>query len=255
MSEVWNASCRTHTAKLVLLALADNANDSGWCWPSITHLATKCSLSRRGVIDQVKALEVDGHLSRVKNEGNVTRYCLHPVKPAHPCKTFTGEQETPPPVQVLHRSGAGDAPPPVQEMHATGAGDAPTRAGGSPEPSITVNEPTREATPPMPAGVAGPEWDTPTEAQVLQSAANQMIPENVAELFYSDMEAAGWVDAKQRPVRSWQHALKSFSSRYASNEAERKDRESKRGRGGSGPLVPADTSQDLPAGHSSKGAW
>jgi len=35
---------------LLLLALADNANDEGRCWPSMTHLAQKTRLSRRQVI-------------------------------------------------------------------------------------------------------------------------------------------------------------------------------------------------------------
>lgn len=35
--------------KLVLLVLADNANDKGFCWPSIRNIARRASVSERTV--------------------------------------------------------------------------------------------------------------------------------------------------------------------------------------------------------------
>jgi len=48
--------------KLVLLKLADNANDSGLCWPSYQHIADQCEIGRRTVIRHIKALETSGLL-------------------------------------------------------------------------------------------------------------------------------------------------------------------------------------------------
>ncbi|PKG80050.1 hypothetical protein CXF80_18055 [Shewanella sp. Actino-trap-3] len=42
--------------KLVLLKLADNANDQGECWPSYNYIAEQCEMSRRSVMDHVKNL-------------------------------------------------------------------------------------------------------------------------------------------------------------------------------------------------------
>lgn len=52
--------------KLVLLKLADNASDLGECWPSHQHIADQCEISKRSVIEHIKAL-VDMKLLRVEN--------------------------------------------------------------------------------------------------------------------------------------------------------------------------------------------
>lgn len=52
--------------KLVLLKLADNASDFGECWPSHQHIADQCEISKRSVIEHIKAL-VEMNLLRVEN--------------------------------------------------------------------------------------------------------------------------------------------------------------------------------------------
>ncbi|MDE1465649.1 helix-turn-helix domain-containing protein [Spartinivicinus poritis] len=42
--------------KIVLLALADNANDQGYCWPAMDTIAEKTSLSRSTVKRHIKSL-------------------------------------------------------------------------------------------------------------------------------------------------------------------------------------------------------
>ncbi|MHA1597515.1 MAG: helix-turn-helix domain-containing protein [Alphaproteobacteria bacterium] len=53
------------TPKLVLVTLADFSNDSGECWPRISLIARKCSLSARSVRDQTKLLEAKGKIEIV----------------------------------------------------------------------------------------------------------------------------------------------------------------------------------------------
>lgn len=48
--------------KLVLIKLADNANDKGECFPSIAYIADQCEISERSVQNHIKQLEVDGLL-------------------------------------------------------------------------------------------------------------------------------------------------------------------------------------------------
>ncbi len=49
--------------KLVLMALADEADDRGFCFPSHRHLANKCSISERSVRRMIALLAADHHLS------------------------------------------------------------------------------------------------------------------------------------------------------------------------------------------------
>ncbi|EON4468045.1 helix-turn-helix domain-containing protein, partial [Escherichia coli] len=50
--------------KLVLIKLADNANDNGECWPSYQHVADQCEVSRSTVKSHIRALEEMGLLKR-----------------------------------------------------------------------------------------------------------------------------------------------------------------------------------------------
>lgn len=48
--------------KLILIKLADNANDKGECFPSVSYIAEQCEISERSVQNHIKQLEVDGLL-------------------------------------------------------------------------------------------------------------------------------------------------------------------------------------------------
>lgn len=54
--------------KLVLLALADCANDEGACWPGIKSLCNKTGKSERSLQGAIKALCEEGHLSRLERD-------------------------------------------------------------------------------------------------------------------------------------------------------------------------------------------
>jgi len=51
------------TPKIVLLALADEANDDGYTFPSVTYLARKCSLGDRTVQRVLRRLTSDRYVS------------------------------------------------------------------------------------------------------------------------------------------------------------------------------------------------
>ena len=55
--------------KLVLLALADWANDDGYCWPSIPKLCFKTRASERTVQSIIKRLVDAGHVTRQERPG------------------------------------------------------------------------------------------------------------------------------------------------------------------------------------------
>lgn len=74
MNAVWSEPTTSGSKRLILLALADNANDEGCCWPSLETIARKCNLSRRYVIDVIGELERDGLLVKTIRPGTSTMY-------------------------------------------------------------------------------------------------------------------------------------------------------------------------------------
>lgn len=77
MSLVWSLDL-PDSQKIVLLALADCANDEGHCWPSMATLAKKCSKGERTVQGVIKQLCDAGHITRKENPGKGCNYYLHP---------------------------------------------------------------------------------------------------------------------------------------------------------------------------------
>jgi hypothetical protein len=66
--------------KLVLVALADNANDTGYCWPNQETVAAKASISERNCRVNLHALVADDWITVVKvgnGRGNSSQYLLN----------------------------------------------------------------------------------------------------------------------------------------------------------------------------------
>lgn len=100
--------------KLVLLKLADNANDQGECWPSYQHIADQCEIGRSTVKSHVRALEEMGMLRREyrrngdQNQSNLFHLRLDEKEYKQPSKSGAGAapgQELPPEsVTLLNQS-------------------------------------------------------------------------------------------------------------------------------------------------------
>lgn len=69
MSKVWDSSQQKGSALLMLLALADFANEDGYCWPSIGTLAHKSRMSERETQRIIKKLEQDCEIYVQRNAG------------------------------------------------------------------------------------------------------------------------------------------------------------------------------------------
>jgi hypothetical protein len=105
MTAVWDREDLSSTQKLVLLALADWANDEGLCWPSIERVAKKSSLKKRAVQLAIRSLEEMQFIRREEVIGKGNRYWIQiPVHQMHPCIKDT------PPVHEMHETRALDAP-------------------------------------------------------------------------------------------------------------------------------------------------
>jgi hypothetical protein len=62
MTQVWDQSQHKGSELLLLLAIADNANDQGVAYPSVRTLAKKTRLSRRSVQYLINKVEQSGEL-------------------------------------------------------------------------------------------------------------------------------------------------------------------------------------------------
>ena len=96
MTAVWEIAL-PDSEKIVLLALADAANDEGHCWPSIATIARKASKSVRTVQIVIQRLIAGGHLTRKEHAGRGCEYWVHPRRDCTPAGTAPpkGVQETP----------------------------------------------------------------------------------------------------------------------------------------------------------------
>jgi len=85
------------TDKLVLLALADWANEDGACWPSIKRLCLKSGIKERALQMAIKRLCDEGHLSRTENSGKGVNYIVHPRIKCTPADIAPPHETTPTP--------------------------------------------------------------------------------------------------------------------------------------------------------------
>lgn len=100
--------------KLVLIKLADNANDEGECWPSYQHIADQCEVSRSTVKSHIRALEDMGLLKReFRRKGELNQSNVFYL-------TLDNAQQIPP-----ESGGAGDDRGGAGDDLGGGAGDDP----------------------------------------------------------------------------------------------------------------------------------
>ncbi|RME58370.1 helix-turn-helix domain-containing protein [Candidatus Parcubacteria bacterium] len=62
-------STTSGTKKLVLLALADEADDWGYCYPSIPYIARRCNVSERTVYRAIDDLIANGDVRQIRSGG------------------------------------------------------------------------------------------------------------------------------------------------------------------------------------------
>lgn len=109
MTACWSLQMRP-SPKAVLVSLADNANDDGYCWPSIERISERTCLSRRAVIDAIGWLERAGAVVANRDNGRHTTYVVtpdsfDPLFTEKPLRSVTRDEKTSAnaaPVQELH---------------------------------------------------------------------------------------------------------------------------------------------------------
>jgi Helix-turn-helix domain len=122
MTQVWGLADLSSTQKLVLLSLADNANDHGECYPSIANVAARTCLHERTVQTTIRTLAQMGYVRIVPRPGTSTLYRLSTTPGAAPPPGPTPPRRSATPGMAQDHPGV--APPPAQD-HPGGGGEPP----------------------------------------------------------------------------------------------------------------------------------
>lgn len=142
-----SAPVEDSTQTLVLLCLADWANDAGLCWPSIDSIARRARCSESTARRTIRALEKAGLVIREASTGRSTnRYRI--ITNPNPV-TVTGSAVPSPsypqasnPVRMTPGQIDGVADSTLAPVTANpGVGDTPTLAPVTPEPSLNPHDP------------------------------------------------------------------------------------------------------------------
>lgn len=191
------------TRKFVLIALADNANDAGYCWPSISTICERTSLGKTAVIESIRWLEDEGYLVANRENGRKTTYTVA-IKA---CSTDeqTGSPDGPVPGdnQSARRTGAPDEPVRDTDRSAkqTGSPDGPNRFASRTGPvrqadtnrHITVKNQKKKARNapdpiPPPDGVPAQLW---SDYLAIRKAKNAVMTETALAGLRREGEKAG----------------------------------------------------------------
>lgn len=90
MAHVWRTFRGDPTEKLVLLSLADQANNDGWCWPSQAYTAERCMISDRQLRNWIVRLADAGLIEVHSRPGKSNMYrVLTPEADFHPPRKST----------------------------------------------------------------------------------------------------------------------------------------------------------------------
>jgi len=196
MNAVWDLDL-PHTAKIVLLRLADHADRHGHCWPGLPSLARSCGMNYRTVRRQLQHLESGGYVVIRRSGGVVNRYELNLATRGTESGVDPGHNALTP--------GAESPGYPGQSALGPGAHNPPNHQ----EPSI---EPPKNRT---------VRFAPPTEEEAKLHAAKIGLPDTEVTRFMNHYGSNGWMVGKNK-MKDWHCALVNWrenwrNGRYASN--------------------------------------
>ncbi len=77
MNRIWDRSTQTGTPLVILLALADRADEDGICWPGVDWIAQRARLQPRQARNVLRALEESGEIRTINRKGGRYRTNLY----------------------------------------------------------------------------------------------------------------------------------------------------------------------------------
>lgn len=222
--------------RLVLLTLADFANEHGICWPSVRTLSDRTRLTTRGVQKAVRKLEAAG-LLKIRTGGinaqTGDRYANTYTLVDEQCSP-TPERSSPTPE---HRSSMNtETPPPEYRSGGWVNTETPPPEYRSPQSSYNPHK--------QPSGSRGtPAQAKPENLKEVESYAEDLsIPAFEASKFFDHFTANGWRQAGGNAIKDWRAALRNWGRRVPGFGK-------KRGEGGAGAAAPLPFNPNMPNAH------
>lgn len=133
----------TSGQKLLLICLANYANDKGECWPSISSLAAQADVTPRHVSGMIHDLAKLGYVTVREQSGKSNSYTLRIGQPTNPSSGVPTKQSSPLNPDSPLNPSSGDPRTPVHPPtnHSSGV---PTNHSSSKPSYRTVIEPSSE---------------------------------------------------------------------------------------------------------------
>lgn len=200
-SRVWETSKQDSTALLLLLALADCANDWGHCFPGRQFLAKYARCDIATVSRLIAKLEQDGELYAIRQKGRGTHYVILCGLPA---------EETQIRQRKLHKfyGGSDQTQLPSSDHRVTTSSDLSTTTGSDLTKGKTVRDPSIEPSKEPPV-TPQPPADTPSVENIYtlyEHVLGMMINSSREAELLADIESAyplDWIkDAMEESVRN-----------------------------------------------------
>ena len=180
--DAFNAEVGNAGRKLVLIKLADNANDKGLCWPSYQYVADQCEMGVRTVIRHIAVLVDMGLVSKSAriNDNRQTSnvYHIHPDITRSTAAEVVAKPSIAEPTDTPDR-GAKSTPGGVPDWHPGGVTVAPRGVPNWHTESPTLNHKGNHREPAKKAHQMPKDFElTDVRRQKLIDIAPHLAPEN-----------------------------------------------------------------------------
>ena len=183
LGHVWDLNLPDHATKLVLLRLADSANDeTGECWPSLKHIQDKCNIKSKNTIRRaLEVLEQLGlvvvikrKLSSSQNTSNL--YRLNIKKILNPGNKFGSSNS--------ELGGGSNSEPRGSNSELGGGSNSEPRTNNSFEPINEFNNP-------LPPKGESAHADEHVSEKIKKSAKPKLEYQAIVDLFNRENEETG----------------------------------------------------------------
>jgi DNA-binding MarR family transcriptional regulator len=201
------------TKRLIMLSLADHANDEGLCYPSISRLCQRTGLKERAVQKNIKELIAEGYIHRDMNKGKSgsNLYVLTPAPNAPPHEMHPARY----------------APHPRTKCTPTPAPDAPEPSGNHQEPSGIDNAGANAAEnppdPPKPKKARLPEDWTPSDDDIEYALSQKLTHDEIEEIandfhaYWTDRTDAGGRKSERGWKQTWRNRVRDQAPKFIRN--------------------------------------
>ncbi|ABF63527.1 hypothetical protein TM1040_0794 [Ruegeria sp. TM1040] len=214
MSAVFESETLGATERLIMLALADHADDEGRCYPSITRLCQRTGLGERAVQTNIRKLQAQGYVEIIPGAGRngSNLYFVRPTPTPPPAPDAPPHEMHPAP----------DAPPPRTKCTPTPAPDAPKPSVTIIEPSLPLVVPQREK-PKKPDKARLPEDWAPSDEDRAYALSLNLTDAEIEEIaddfhaYWTDRTDAGGRKSRRGWRQTWRNRCRDVAPKFIRN--------------------------------------